>query len=711
VWFLFGLLGFTAVAGAVWVATQVPLPSESPLAQTTIIYDKDGKQLAELHGVENRYPVKLEEVPLVAQAAVIAAEDRNFLQHRGIDPVGIARATWADIRNEGFTQGGSTITQQYVKNQFVGSDRTLVRKLKEAVIAVKLERKYDKRTILEKYLNTVYFGRGAYGMQAAAKTYFDKDVGGLDLKESAYLAGLIRTPSDGDVYVNPESAYYLRTSVLRNMVKNGSINQPQADEVEKIKIESYVWQPERADTTFTAPVHGVEYFVEYVRQKLVETYGEDRVLRGGLRVHTTLDLRMQELAYDSVYGLFDDPEVDPAAALVAIDPEGRVVAMVGGRDWNAPSPSAKVNLAVGTDGGGGGRQAGSSFKPFVLAEAINQGISLDREYFSGANKRKVPGWGDQEVANYEGANYGHLNLVEATVSSVNTVYAELATKVGPENVVRMANDLGIKSELEAVPSIALGTQNVSVLEMANAYNTFRNDGMRSDPRVIAKVADGGSVLVDDRPTGRNRAIPREVAQDVKSVLGEVVSRGTGIGAQLPGGAWGKTGTSEEYGDAWFVGGNDKLITSLWMGYPEGQSRPLLGVRGVGKVAGGTWPAYMFRTFMSQAAPGEGPPPPRVDPRLVSGSGPRSTVAESSGPDTSDAFDEEPVGATTIPSAPATTVVTPPDPVITVPDTTPATQPPPVVTTPNTVPFTIPDSGNNNGPNRNRTTPTFTIPDF
>ncbi|MFN2504305.1 MAG: transglycosylase domain-containing protein, partial [Acidimicrobiales bacterium] len=301
-WFLFGLLGFTALAGAVWVITQIPLPSEAPLAQTTLIFDSAGQQVAELHGVENRFPVTLDQVPPVMQAAVMAAEDRKFLKHRGVDPVSIARATWADLRNQGITQGGSTITQQYVKNQFVGSDRTLVRKLKEAVVAVKLERKYDKRTILEKYLNTVYFGRGAYGIQAAAKTYFGKNAGDLDLKESAYLSGLIRNPSLGDVFVDRETGYYLRTSVLRNMVKDTTISQAQADEVERIKIESYVFPPEKAGTTFTASTrNGVEYFVEYVRQKLVEAYGEDRVLRGGLRVHTTLNPEIQAQAYSAVY--------------------------------------------------------------------------------------------------------------------------------------------------------------------------------------------------------------------------------------------------------------------------------------------------------------------------------------------------------------------------------------------------------------------------
>ena len=594
-----GLLGLTALAGAIFVITQIPLPSEAPLAQTTLIYDAKGNPIAELHGVENRYPVSLEQVPAVTQAAVISAEDGNFLEHRGIDPAGIARATWADIRKKSVTQGGSTITQQYVKNQFVGSERTLVRKLKEAVIAVKLEQKHDKRTILEKYLNTVYFGRGAYGIQAAARTYFGKNVDQLDLRESAYLAGLIREPSTADVYIDSGAAYFLRTAVLESMVRNGVITRAQADGVEKDRIEDYVFRPEKADTTFTNPKDGVEYFVEYVRQKLVDIYGEDRVLRGGLRVRTTLDPEMQAHAYRSVYGTLTDDD-DPAGGLVALDMQGRVVAMVGGRDWAA----SKVNLALGAEGGGGGRQGGSAFKPFVLAEAIRQGISVDKEYFNGANKLELPGW-EHPVQNYEGASFPSLNLVEATANSVNTVYAQLVTRVGPENVVKLAKDLGIRSPLNAVPSIALGTQEVSVLEMATAYLTLANDGTRQDVRVIAKVEEGGTVLLDDKPANRTRVLPREVAQQVRAVLAEVVNRGSGVRAQLPnGGVWGKTGTSESYGDAWFVGGNEKLITAVWMGYPEGQSREMRRVHGFSTVSGGSLPAMIFRAFMLQAAPGE-----------------------------------------------------------------------------------------------------------
>jgi penicillin-binding protein 1A len=670
IWFLLGFVFFTALAGAVFVVTQIPLPSEAPLAQTTVIFDGAGNQMAELHGVENRYPVRIEQVPIVTQMAVIAAEDRHFLKHRGIDPWSIARATWADIRQKGAMQGGSTITQQYVKNQIVGSERSLVRKLKEAVVAVKIERKYNKLEILEKYLNTVYFGRGAYGIQAAANTYFKKDVGELDLKESAYLAGLIRTPATGDVFTDRDSAYYLRTSVLRNMVKDGSITQEDADAVEKVEIEKYVFRPEPSDTTFTNVANGAEYFVDYVRQQLIKEYGEDRVFRGGLRVYTTLDPKVQEYAYDAIYGTLDDPENDPVGALVSLDPEGRVVAMVGNRDWKV----SQVNVAVGTDGGGSGRQGGSAFKPFVLAEALKQGkISPERDYYNGGSKiGPLPGW-EEEVHNYNDANYGFVNLIDATVNSVNTVYAQLVGDVGAANVAATAKELGITSKLNAVPSISLGTQEVSVLEMASAYLTFFRDGTRVDPRVVAKVTEGGTVLVDDKPSGQRRVLSRDVARQVKEILGQVVERGTGTQAQIPGGAWGKTGTTEEYGDAWFVGANDKLVTAVWMGYPEGQSRALNNIHGVTRVSGGTLPAFIFKKFMLKAAPGDDKTPttePVLDARVLNGSasGGRSntTVASESSNASS--------SATTAPPSPTTTAVTVPASDVTTP--TPTTTEPP-----------------------------------
>jgi penicillin-binding protein 1A len=596
--FLFGLLGATAIGGIAYVIAQVPLPKDAPLAQTTILTDASGKQLAVLHGDENRLPVKLNQVPKVLQDAVVAAEDRKFFSHSGVDPVGVIRATWADLRHHAKVQGGSSITQQYVKNTYVGRERTLMRKVKEAVIAMKLERKYNKRQILERYLNTIYFGRGAYGVQAAAHAYFDTDVQKLGLPQSAFLAGLIRGPEQADPARGAQQADVARqrrSEVLQAMVDTHAITSTQRTEADAVPIESKQAQRKAATIASTAP--GAEYYVDYVRRQLVKTYGEDAVLRGGLRVKTTLDQNLQRQAYDAVYKTLNW-NGDPDGALVAMDTDGHVVAMVGGRNWD----KSKVNLAVGTDGGGTGRQAGSAFKPFVLAETLHEGYTPESS-FLGPGKIVLPhadAGRDWEVSNFENESYGRLNLFDATAHSVNTVYAQLVTAIGPDKVVPMAQALGVnKSHLDPVPSITLGTQNVSVMEMADSYLSFANEGVQTDPQVFSQITDaGGAVLYDGKPH-RNRALTRDQARVMNFTLSQVVEHGTGTGANFGGPLAGKTGTTEDYGDAWFVGYTPKLVSAVWMGYPEGQSRQMTSVHGM-KVNGGSLPATIFEKFMSRA---------------------------------------------------------------------------------------------------------------
>ncbi|MGH9190564.1 MAG: transglycosylase domain-containing protein [Acidimicrobiales bacterium] len=335
-WFLLATVGLTALAGAFWVVTQVPLPSAVPQAETTRVFDAAGGQLASIHGSENRIVVSLEAVPKVVQDAVVAAEDRNFFTHKGVDPIGILRATLVDVRRRGPTQGGSTITQQYVKNVYVGSEPTLWRKIREAMIAIKLERTRTKPEILERYLNTVYFGRGAYGIQAASRAYFDKDVSQLGLREAAYLAGIIRSPSSSDATTDPARASDLRAIVLDAMVRESAISPAQSAEVKAMALRDYVTAKAPTGSTVSLPGAGAEYFVEYVRQELVRryNYSEERVLRGGLQVHTSLDPALQRAAYAAIYdqrtGLLNGRN-DPAGALVSLDTAGRVVAIVGFR--------------------------------------------------------------------------------------------------------------------------------------------------------------------------------------------------------------------------------------------------------------------------------------------------------------------------------------------------------------------------------------------
>jgi penicillin-binding protein 1A len=606
--FLFGLLGATAIGGIAYVIAQVPLPKDAPLAQTTILTDARGNQLAVLHGDENRLPVKLNQVPKVLQDAVIASEDRKFYSHSGVDPLGILRATWADFRHHAKVEGGSSITQQYVKNTYTGNQRTLMRKVKEAVIAMKIERKYSKRQILERYLNTIYFGRGAYGAQAAAHAYFDKDVQQLGLPESALLAGLIRGPEEADPARGAQSAELAsqrRSEVLQAMVETHAITSTQKLEAENVPVESKQAQRRAATVAPTAP--GAEYYVDYVRRQLVKTYGEDAVLRGGLRVQTTLDQGLQKQAYDAVYKTLWDSKNDPSGALVTMDTDGHVLAMVGGRDWN----QSKVNLAVGSGGGGVGRQAGSAFKPFVLAETLHEGYSVESS-FLGPEKITLPkadNCNDWEVSNFDNEGFGRLNLIDATAHSVNTIYAQLVTAIGPQNVIPTAQALGIKSPLDPVPSITLGTQNVSVMEMADSYLSFANEGMQTDPQVFSKITDAnGAVLYDGKPH-RSRALTRGQADAMNFTLSQVVQRGTGTGAQIGAPVAGKTGTTEDFGDAWFVGYTPKLATAVWMGYPEGQSKKMNDVHGVHNVNGGSLPATIFQRFMSRAV---------RDPRFANG---------------------------------------------------------------------------------------------
>jgi len=708
VWFLLGILAVTALAGVAWVLTQIPLPPEAPQAQTTVLYDASGAELATLHGVENRFPVSIDKVPPVMVAAVVSAEDRKFFEHGGIDPLGIARATWQDIRHKGVTQGGSTITQQYVKNAYVGQEYTLWRKIREAVISVKIERKLNKQQILERYLNTVYFGRGAYGVQAAAKAYFNiDDLSQLGLKESAYLASLIREPSNGDVYDNPVEAHDLRFIVLQAMVQTQVITVDQASAVESIPLLDYVVPKPTAESTVTIKGAGAEYFVAYVQAQLFKLYSEDQVLRGGMRVYTTLDPTAQREAYDAVYGLLDRNS-DPAGALVSLDNDGHVVAMVGGKDWAL----SQVNLAVGTDGGGAGRQAGSTFKPFVLAEAASQGIDLEST-LPGPAKIVLPkadNGADWEVNNYEGASYGRISLLDATANSVNTVYAQLVVALGAQNVVNMAHRLGVTSDLAPVASIALGTGNVSVLEMADAYLTFQTKGMQVKPRVIRKITQNDSVLVDDRPVA-TRVLDRAIAEKVNYALQGVITAGSGAGAAIPQAqVWGKTGTTDVYGDAWFVGYTRSLTTAVWMGYPEGQSKPLYNIHGVAKVNGGSLPAQIFKRYMSKAsAPDDTPPPtaPALGGKAVS---PVPSVASSSGSGSPTSGSGSGSGSssggttatTAAPAAESTETTVKASPSTTVPAPAPVTPSPPIgdIFTPQTTPTTSA---------RSRTTPTLVIP--
>ncbi|KAA0235144.1 MAG: Penicillin-binding protein 1A [Acidimicrobiales bacterium] len=619
VFYLLLVLAIVGVTGVWLVLSTIELPEAERPVETSFVCDAatavgscgPDTALAQFSAEENRVLVEYDDLPQILIDAVIAAEDRDYFEHSGVDPIGIARAAYYDIRDLEVQQGGSTITQQYVKNVFLSSDRTLVRKLKEAVLAVKLEQEFSKEEILERYLNEIYFGRGAYGVEAASRVYFGKPVDQIQLHEAALLAGLISSPEDADPQNYPDEAAARRSDVLNAMVEEGYITDQQAAEAAAIPwVESAVapdgqeylefnvlpWQPSEGLGPVKHAEIGTEYVVEYVRRELAEMFGEGAVYTEGLRVYTTLDLALQADAYAATTSPFGP--LDPVASTVAVDDSGRIVAMVGGTDF----AGNEVNLALGAEGGGSGRQPGSTFKVFALTEFVAQGNSVEDTYYDspGTITLDIPGFESWKVSNYGGGGQGTLSVERATWKSSNTVYAQIMEQVGAENVANLAESMGITSDLPEVPSLVLGSAEVSPLDMATAFSTLMRDGLYVEPHIIERVEDSeGNVLYDANSDGeRRQVVEPEVADTVESVLEGVIENGTGTAADFGQPAVGKTGTTEDNRDAWFVGFDCKLAAAVWVGYET--PVPMTNVQGV-TVTGGSFPAEIWRDFMSRAA--------------------------------------------------------------------------------------------------------------
>jgi penicillin-binding protein 1A len=614
--FLSGLVTVAATGGVASIVFNIELPPEETLIQTSFVCAAEiteacgpDNAIATFSAEEDRINVPLEEVPDVLVQAVLATEDRDFFRHGGVDPAGIARALYQDLRGTSqVRQGGSTITQQYVKNAYLTSERSLVRKIKEAVLSVKLEQELDKDQILERYLNTIYFGRGAYGVGAASRAYFGKDVRQIGVPEVSYLAGLIRSPGSADAQDAPEEASRRRATVLAAMRHEGYITAAQEAEVGAMGWEYVIPRRDRRKLQLRSDWQGIgaEYFIEAVRIDIAERYGEDMLYGGGLRIYTTLDRAMQEAAWTAVTTTLD-PD-DPDAALVAVDELGQVKAMIGGRDITKEN----VNLALGKKGGGSGRQAGSAFKPFVLAEAVQQGVSLNSK-FQAPGKLVLPradAGKDWVVNNYGGTEQGVLDLVDATRVSSNTAYAQLMMQVGPESVVDLAHKAGVTAELPAVNSLVLGTGEVSVLDMATGFSTFANRGIHNSSTLIQKIEqadeDGSGVRVIDQytPTA-DRVMTEDEADLVTYCLTKVVQAGTATAANIGKPVAGKTGTTQDYRDAWFVGYTPKLTAAVWMGYAGAPNEPVRYMDDVHgrKVTGGSFPAEIWAKFMRAATKG------------------------------------------------------------------------------------------------------------
>ncbi len=561
-------------------------------AQTSKIFAADGSVIAELHGEQNRENVPLDQIGRQLQDAVIAIEDERFFHHKGVDWYGIARAFWINVVRGGVVQGGSTITQQYVKNTLAKSQRTYWDKLEEANLAFQLEKKYSKPEILEMYLNDVYFGQGCYGVKTASRVFFNKSPSELTLGESALLAGIIRSPNGYSPYFAPAKAKERRDIVLNKMVQLGYITEQESEAAKKEAV-SVLPIPEKAPNPI-AP-----YFTEYVTQYLKQQFGDEAVFRGGLRVYTTVDLGVQAIAEEAIANILDEPG-DPTASIVVLDPRtGHIKAMVGGRDFTA----SQYNIAAQ-----GGRQPGSAFKVFVLAAALSIGISPEKMYDSSNTTLEFPDGTKWKVQNNEGASYGEVSLREGTIRSINVVYARLIKDVGVQRVVSMARDMGITSPVNANPAIAIGglEHGVNPLEMASAYGTLANNGVHCDPIAVTKVTDAeGNVLLENDVKSRQVLRP-EVANLENELLQEVVSSGTGRSAQIGRPQAGKTGSTDDNTDAWFCGYTPDLVAAVWVGYPEGRV-PMRSVHGI-TVYGGTFPAQIWRYVMSRALENVEPTP-------------------------------------------------------------------------------------------------------
>jgi penicillin-binding protein 1A len=590
--------------GAAAMLDKCSLSSLQPVSigQNSFVYDSKNRQIGSIPAEKNRQPVELRDVSTWMRKATIAIEDRRFYQHGGVDWEGILRAAVKDLEAGRPVQGASTITQQLVRNLYpISSERTFDRKVKEACLAIKLSRKYSKDWILTEYLNAVYYGNHAYGVQAAAQTYFSRKARTLSLPEAALLAGLPQAPSDYDPFARTADALRRRNDVLRAMLDNGDITPRQYRHAVATKL-TLVDGRRLYDIRRVAPRD--RYFFNYVYDELVAQYGASTVRSGGLSVYTTMDRRLQRAAEQAIKNTLYY-RTDPAAAVVAIDPKtGAIRAMTaeipGGR-----SKSNQFNLASQAR-----RQAGSTFKAFVLTEAVYEGIDPSSTYYLSAPFHYQPDpytpcpEGCWDVETYDHSYSGSISIESATLKSDNTVYARLTLDVGPEKVARMAHALGIRTDLPPFPSMGLGSIAVSPLEMASAYATLAAGGVYSQPTGIRKVVLPNKEKDPDAGWGipvRRRVIPDWVAAEVTSILEENIQSGTGVGAAFGRPAAGKTGTTEDHKDAWFCGYTPRLAAVVWVGYPKAEI-PMLDVHGIA-VAGGTFPADIWKLFMLPASTG------------------------------------------------------------------------------------------------------------
>jgi penicillin-binding protein 1A len=619
------LLGLVSFVFGMFMAVASTLPSldnraEFQNARNSVLLDDLGRPIGVLSR-QNQILVAPRQIPRIVKDAVIAIEDKRFATNSGIDVRGIARAFFQDILHKGAIQGASTIEQQFVKNALQAqAHRTLFEKLREAALAWQLAHKWSKEKILDEYLNTIYFGNGAYGIESAARTYFGSDVNHLgcgtpghklcveELQpwEAALLAGVIQSPTGYDPVTKPLAARARRDLVLAQMRQQGYLRRADYEE----SLRQALPAPKDVAPPHQALVEGVDagYFSSWVSQQVIERYGATRAFDGGLQVKTTLDLDLQRAAEQAIDGYLPGPS-GPGAALVAIEnATGEVRAMVGGRSYN----ETPFNLATE-----GERQPGSSFKAFDLAAALEDGISPESTWSSQLKIFTVPGTKGSEkfvVHNDEGSYTGSNTLTGATAFSDNSIYAEVGLKVGTHRIAHLAHEMGITTPISTNPAMTIGGLKVGVtpLDMAHAYETIAHGGQRVggtlasglQPTGIQEVSAGGQALPDGRRHDVNRVLARRVlppgvAATETSMLETVLSYGTARSAALGQFAAGKTGTTSNFGDAWFVGWDSKYTVAVWVGYPN-KLIPMTTDFNGQPVFGGTYPALIWHDFMLAA---------------------------------------------------------------------------------------------------------------
>ena len=594
------LLATVAFTGQQILLSQCNLAEVRPLAlgENSFLYTDNGQKLGVVPSATNRQRLPLSQIAPSLPQATVAIEDARFWQHGALDYQGILRAFYQDLSKGHIVQGGSTITQELVRNLYIGTtkQRTLSRKIKEACLATKIFEQKTRKKILAEYLNEVFYGRHAYGAQAASRTYFSKPASRLTLVQAALLAGLPQAPTVFDPLTNPHAALVRRNQVLHAMFKNGYITASKLRSATRKKLEL------RPGHLYTQQ-HQPSFFGWATQQlpKQLGKHGQRQVELGGLQVKTTLDMRLQGLGVHAISSFLNTP-TDPAAALVSIDPQtGAVKAMV---NYLPSGRTMQFNLATQAH-----RSTGSAFKPITLATALSAGDSIYSTFYGPPELNIITpecrqGNGYWDVHNSADESAGTMNLLSATAQSVNTIFAQLIAKTGVLNVMHMARHLGITEPIgsryfQKACAITLGSVGFTPLELTDVYATLASGGVQHDPQAFESIRGPNGKLIPLKSTGR-RVLTANVAAQVTGALRGVVTGGTGTAAALgsrP--VAGKTGTAENFVDAWFCGYVPQLATCVWIGYPKGEI-PLLNVEGVGEVFGGTLPAEIWHNYMAGA---------------------------------------------------------------------------------------------------------------